>query len=135
MCYTESALTFFFFCGTIQSILLLTNFLFFLLTFDAADAPKNIVAQASPPTAKEGAPVTFTCSASGNPEPKYTWFKNKKQVSPEAEWKIPSVDADEDGSYVCEAKNDRGNASATADVHVICESSSAFTHFICSFFF
>lgn len=115
--------SFFLICRTIQSVLLSTNFLFFLLTFDAADAPKNVGAQVSLSNIREGETVTLTCSASGNPQPKYTWFKNKELLSSEARLEIPSIRADQNGSYVCEAENDRGKGSATVNVTVTCESS------------
>ncbi|XP_010788680.1 B-cell receptor CD22 [Notothenia coriiceps] len=75
-------------------------------------APKNTLAEMSPINIVEGQNVTLRCSAKGNPDPTFTWYKNEKagdvNVKNFAVWDIPSIGESWGGEYQCEAINRHG---------------------------
>ncbi|TWW80128.1 B-cell receptor CD22 B-lymphocyte cell adhesion molecule [Takifugu flavidus] len=70
--------------------------------------PKNVIAEVTPLLVKQGQPVTFSCSARGQPYPNFTWFQNGSQVSKLAQWNITSVAPSQNGNYYCVANNTHG---------------------------
>jgi hypothetical protein len=61
------------------------------------------------------ASVTFNCSASGNPEPTITWYKNGRLLKntyvahfEQNILRIQSIEPEDEGIYQCMAKNDAG---------------------------
>ena len=53
----------------------------------------------------EGNPATFTCTADGNPTPRYTWLKDGKPVASKQTFSIGTVSYASAGMYVCVANN------------------------------
>ncbi|XP_061440113.1 palladin isoform X4 [Rhineura floridana] len=79
----------------------------------------------------EGMPVTFTCSVSGNPNPKIYWFKDGKQISKRSEHyrmqrepdgtcslHTTASTLDDDGNYTIMAANPQGRVSCTGRLMV-----------------
>ncbi|XP_034057083.1 B-cell receptor CD22 [Gymnodraco acuticeps] len=76
-------------------------------------APKNTLAEISPKDIVERQHVTLRCSAKGNPDPTFTWYKNKEAGGVTiAVWDIPSIGESWDGEYHCEAKNKHGTITS-----------------------
>ena len=80
--------------------------------------------------ASQGDPLSLDCSASGNPPPSLSWYKDgqplpsngRVSISPEREVAIASLYSTDDGDYTCVASNSEGSASATTTVTVLGES-------------
>ena len=80
---------------------------------------------------KEGKNVTFSCSATANPSPTTSWFKdespitNKSRISLSVDNKvltITNVSRKDSGKYRCVASNKLGNdTSKAAELNVKCE--------------
>ena len=70
--------------------------------------------------------MTFTCSATGPPNPVITWSKLQgsvpasSSVSSEGTLTIQNVRTDDSGSYVCNATNTAGTNSSTVELKVFC---------------
>ena len=78
----------------------------------------------------EGFTVTLHCSAGGNPKPKITWLKGKKQavpvkdgshytVLPDGSLQITDIRKTSRGTYTCEASNEHRNKSAAVKLQVV----------------
>ncbi|XP_065076985.1 uncharacterized protein plum isoform X2 [Ochlerotatus camptorhynchus] len=66
------------------------------------------------------ASMSFNCSASGNPPPKITWFKNGREIKNSyivhynyPILRINTIDPEDEGLYQCIAKNEAGEASVS----------------------
>ncbi|XP_033968677.1 B-cell receptor CD22 [Trematomus bernacchii] len=76
-------------------------------------APKNTLAEISPENIVEGQNVTLSCSAKGNPDPTFTWYKNKEADGVTGGvWDIPSIGESWDGEYHCKAINRHGTITS-----------------------
>ncbi|TMS10382.1 B-cell receptor CD22 [Larimichthys crocea] len=80
------------------------------ITLNVEYAPKEMVAKIQPANIREGQPVTLTCSAKGNPDPSFTWFKNDTEIvySGAQTWQIASINDSQSGEYHCVAENKHG---------------------------
>ncbi|KAK5862001.1 hypothetical protein PBY51_017434 [Eleginops maclovinus] len=76
-------------------------------------APKYALAEMSSKDIVEGQPVILNCSAKGNPDPTFTWFKNKEAVGlKDRVWDIPSITESGKGEYHCKATNRHGTQTS-----------------------
>ncbi|CAF1145362.1 unnamed protein product [Rotaria sordida] len=86
------------------------------------DKPKEV-------TATDGDKVQIQCKVTGSPKPEITWFLNKKEVKPSAEYvqeydgttaklTIPDGYVDDSGDWMCEAWNETGEATQTVRVTI-----------------
>lgn len=97
-------------------------------SFYWTDEPKNVIAEITPLDVKQGQPVTFSCSARGQPYPNFMWFQNGSQVSNLAQWNITSVAPSQNGSYYCVANNTHGEQKSNVmNLIVQCKSVQYFT--------
>lgn len=72
--------------------------------------------------------MALTCSAKGNPEPTFNWFKNEERILSEAQWNITSIADSQSGNYSCETRNKHGTSkSQLVVIDVLCESFLCFT--------
>lgn len=73
-------------------------------------APRDTVAVISSDSVTEGASLTLTCSAKGQPTPTLTWYNShaKNTIYTGAEWNINSVQIGHTGEYFCTAQNKHG---------------------------
>ncbi|XP_038140435.1 carcinoembryonic antigen-related cell adhesion molecule 5-like [Cyprinodon tularosa] len=72
--------------------------------------PENINLTKSPPKESyaEGSDITLSCSAESNPAPLFSWFLNGEQLSDsESEMKLVDVTLNQNGSYSCQAFNNK----------------------------
>ncbi|XP_052831195.1 neural cell adhesion molecule 2 isoform X4 [Octopus bimaculoides] len=75
----------------------------------------------------EGSELSLSCKASGDPNPKYMWFKNDQELSDSriemdniaGKLKVSNVKKSDGGKYKCVAYNIGGNDSATAEVTIL----------------
>ena len=92
----------------------------------------------------EGENVTFTCDATGNPEPIFLWTKDGAPVSLttlkiifSSDFKrlfITNVNRTDSGEYVCGAGNYIGGyQSNSASLNVYCKNILCFSCFCCFF--
>lgn len=71
--------------------------------------------------------MTLTCSAKGNPNPTFTWFKNDSSVSSNTTLTFTSINDAQNGKYYCEARNEHETIkSNTVTIDVTCEYFSYF---------
>ena len=83
--------------------------------------PPSLKTRPSKQTILQGTNVTMSCSATGNPIPKITWFKDEKAVG-YGETLILNGLRSVAGKYWCSADNGVGKAvNASADIDVQCE--------------
>lgn len=83
-----------------------------------------MVAKIQPANIREGQPVTLTCSAKGNPDPSFTWFKNDTEIvySGAQTWQIASINDSQSGEYHCVAENKHGKLpSKRLTINVKCK--------------
>lgn len=82
--------------------------------------------------AKEGQPTQLDARVSGIPEPEVAWMKDDhpvrtgERIHAEKEGdlhslKISEVDIEDEGTYMCQAKNTAGTATSMADLNVECK--------------
>ena len=70
--------------------------------------------------------MTFTCSATGPPDPVITWGKSQgslpasRTVTSEGNLTILNVEIDDSGLYVCSATNSAGTNSSFVELKVVC---------------
>ncbi|CAF4235979.1 unnamed protein product, partial [Adineta steineri] len=87
-----------------------------------ADKPKEV-------TANDGDKVQVECKVTGTPAPEITWFLNKKEIKPSADYVqeydgkiakliIPDGYVDDSGDWMCEAWNEAGEATQTVRVTI-----------------
>ena len=91
----------------------------------------------------EGENVTFTCDATGNPEPIFLWAKDGAAVnttlrigfsSDIKQLFIKNVNRTDSGEYVCRATNYIGEyQSNSASLNVYCKNILCFSCFCCCF--
>ncbi|XP_049596648.1 B-cell receptor CD22 isoform X2 [Syngnathus scovelli] len=69
---------------------------------------------------QEGDDMNLFCTANGNPDPTFEWFKdNDSELLAEGgQLTVQSVRPKDNGKYKCVAKNDHGEASKTIDVDI-----------------
>ncbi|XP_037097615.1 B-cell receptor CD22-like [Syngnathus acus] len=69
---------------------------------------------------QEGDDMKLFCTANGNPDPTFEWFKdNDSELLAEGgQLTVQSVTPQHNGKYKCVAKNDHGEASKTLDVDI-----------------
>lgn len=92
--------------------------------FNGSDAPSGspaapvITLDPSSQTVTEGANVTLTAAATGNPAPTWSWTKNGSPISgaTSSTLSLTSVTEADEGSYVATATNSEGSDSSTAAV-------------------
>ena len=72
-------------------------------------------------TVTEGGSVTLSCYASGIPAPMVYWVKAGGQRVNGSVLMLPNITRNEAGEYRCEASNECGNATETANVDVQCK--------------
>ncbi|XP_074608784.1 hemicentin-1-like [Acropora palmata] len=83
--------------------------------------PPSLKTRPSKQTVLQGTNVTMSCSATGNPIPKITWFKDGKAIG-SGETLSLNVQRNVAGKYWCSADNSVGEAvNASADIDVQCE--------------
>ena len=83
--------------------------------------PPSLKTRPSKQTVLQGTNVTMSCSATGNPIPKITWFKDGKAIG-SGETLSLNVQRNVTGKYWCSADNGVGEAvNASADIDVQCE--------------
>ena len=82
--------------------------------------------------ATEGQPTQLDARVSGIPEPEVAWLKNDHPI-PTGErihaekdgdlhsLKISDVDIEDEGTYICQARNPAGTATSMADLNVECK--------------
>ncbi|XP_069024161.1 sialoadhesin-like [Embiotoca jacksoni] len=76
-------------------------------------APKLLSVTASPSgEIVEGGLVTLTCHSDANPAAKYTWYKEKTQLSKEPQLVFRSIQSDQSGEYYCTAENELGKKTS-----------------------
>jgi hypothetical protein len=86
-----------------------------------SDPPTLVYATPNSIVVEEGNTITTTCTATGNPQPTFQWFKISDLSSPitnDAVLTVRNAQESDKGSYVCRASNIFGtyNAFVTADV-------------------
>ena len=83
--------------------------------------PPSLKTRPSKESVLEDTNVTLRCSATGNPIPKITWFKDGKAIG-SGETLSLNVQRNVAGKYWCSAENGVGEAvNASADIDVNCE--------------
>ena len=83
--------------------------------------PPSLTTRPSKQTVLQGTNVTMSCSATGNPIPKITWFKDGKAIG-SGETLSLNAQRNVAGKYWCSADNGVGEAvNASADIDVHCE--------------
>ena len=89
--------------------------------------------------AKEGQPTQLDARVSGIPEPEVAWLKNDRPIGTgeriHAEkdgdlhsLKISDVDIEDEGTYICQARNTAGTATSMADLNVECKKTKMSNH-------
>ena len=82
--------------------------------------------------AKEGKPTQLEARVSGIPEPEVAWLKDDhplrtgERIHTEKDGdlhslKIGEVDIEDEGTYICQARNTAGTATSMADLSVECK--------------
>ena len=86
----------------------------------------------SPSPAIRGSPVTLTCTTSpAGVATSYRWLLDGRLVSTNSVYEISSAQPSHDGSYVCEASNDFGQADTSNTplaMSVSCEYASSYDY-------
>ena len=94
--------------------------------------PPSITQQPTDTVVAPGTTATFTCSASGQPSPTFSWYHDGTQLSTEvvsistsggsSTLSVGGVGEEEQGDYHCQALNSQGSAdSQTAELQLACE--------------
>ncbi|XP_071120619.1 twitchin-like isoform X18 [Mytilus edulis] len=94
----------------------------------SVEAPE-FTTQLSPLSLNEGDRLKLTCTVKGQPEPEVEWFYNGQLMQSDDAIKISAIAGrhtltidsciiDDDGNYVCKAKNPGGQASSRTSVQV-----------------
>ncbi|XP_047212777.1 B-cell receptor CD22 [Girardinichthys multiradiatus] len=87
------------------------KFLIRNITLTVEYAPKFVTATIGKESVKEGDTVTLTCSAKGQPNVNFTWFKNDRKIQIGQLFESIFKESDS-GSYHCEAQNKWGAAQS-----------------------
>ena len=69
-------------------------------------------------SATEGDNVTLSCPVSGMPPPVVSWMTPNGQRHSGYMLELTSINRSQAGEYKCEASNECGNATRTANIHV-----------------
>ena len=69
-------------------------------------------------SATEGDNVTLLCPVSGMPPPVVSWMTPNGQRHSGYMLELTSINRSQAGEYKCEASNECGNATRTANIHV-----------------
>ncbi|XP_065136631.1 B-cell receptor CD22-like [Paramisgurnus dabryanus] len=89
------------------------------ITLSVEYAPKEVKATVSSDNVKEGDSVIFSCTSRGRPNVTISWFKQGKEISQLAEWRLVNVKPEDSGEYYCKAENKYGNVeSNTISINV-----------------
>lgn len=87
----------------------------------SAVPPKAIIHEC-PTKVNEESPVTFNCSATGNPSPKVAWIRSEEVVVEDGGYVISAINRSQKGIYECMAWNGVGkNSTADCTVDVQCK--------------
>ncbi|KAJ8332943.1 hypothetical protein SKAU_G00418390 [Synaphobranchus kaupii] len=85
------------------------------VTLTVEYSPRDTRGEVDSDIIKEGGDVTFTCHSRGNPRPSFSWFKVGGVIPTQGgEWKLPGVQIEHAGSYICHATNKHGAQKSTA---------------------
>ncbi|MEQ2250856.1 hypothetical protein ILYODFUR_005131 [Ilyodon furcidens] len=88
------------------------KFLIRNITLTVEYAPKFVTATIGKESVKEGDKVTLTCSAKGQPNVSFTWFKDDRKIQKGQLFESIFNESDS-GSYHCEARNKWGTKQST----------------------
>ena len=69
----------------------------------------------------EGGNVTLSCQVSGVPTPTVSWIKPGGQRHNGHMLEVTHINRSQAGEYKCEASNECGNATETANINVQCK--------------
>ena len=96
--------------------------------------PPTITENPTDTTVVPGNTASFTCSASGQPLPTFTWYHNGVELTTSetvtvsssggtSRLSVSDVGEEEEGEYHCQAENDLGSVdSEVAELQLACES-------------
>ncbi|CAG2187953.1 Myosin light chain kinase, smooth muscle,Myosin light chain kinase family member 4,Death-associated protein kinase 2,Myosin light chain kinase 3,Death-associated protein kinase 1,Death-associated protein kinase 3,Myosin light chain kinase 2, skeletal/cardiac muscle [Mytilus edulis] len=94
------------------------------------ETPPNFTAKLKDKTVSVGNSVTFTCTVTGIPNPKVTWYRDDRDVTKESRYlvrnkygllslEIMDVTERDMGQFTCKAVNSEGEATCTASLEVV----------------
>ena len=94
--------------------LLLTSVLIFKFA-----VPSSIIQITQDQNVTEGHDVTVMCNVSGIPPPMVSWVTPDSQRVSGYKLKVTNINRTQTGEYKCEASNECGNATETANIIVL----------------
>ena len=124
-------------------VLLLLLIIIIIIIIIIISVPPELTTYPINQTKIEGENVTFTCDATGNPEPIFLWTKDGAAVNTTLKISfssdikrlfITNVNRADSGEYVCRATNYIGDhQSNLASLNVYCKNILCFSCFCCCF--
>ena len=78
--------------------------------------------------------MTLMCNVSGTPPLMVSWMKPDSQRVSGYKLEVVNVNRNQAGEYKCEASNECGNATKTANIIVLCKYGSVFILKSCLYF-
>ena len=95
------------------------------LSFVSIIVPPQISVNNTTITVEEGDRVVIQCSATGIPVSNVTWFNNRQEIlgygKGNASLFFKNITRNEQGTYVCIAKNSAGKKEKESNVNVVCK--------------
>ena len=89
--------------------------------------PSSIVQITQDQNVTEGHNVTLVCNVSGIPPPMVSWIKPDSQLVSGYKLEVTNITRSQAGEYKCEASNECGNATETANIIVLRKFESSFS--------
>ena len=89
------------------------------LSFSNFAVPSSIIQITQDQNVTEGHDVTLMCNVSGIPPPMVSWVTPDSQRVSGYKLKVTNINRTQTGEYKCEASNECGNATETANITVL----------------
>ena len=88
-------------------------------SFSNFAVPSSIIQITQDQNVTEGHNVTLMCNVSGIPPPMVSWITPDSQLVSGYKLKVTNINRTQAGEYKCEASNECGNATETANIIVL----------------
>ncbi|XP_048236964.1 hemicentin-1-like isoform X3 [Haliotis rufescens] len=88
------------------------------VTLTISFVPKEVSLTPSKVNVTEGETISVTCSSSAAPSATYVWLRNGDFYQNGATLSISSASTEDNATFICQAKNEKGTTESSIDVNV-----------------
>ena len=99
----------------------------YVFSFSHFAVPSSIVQITQDQNVTEGQNLTLMCNVSGIPQPMVSWMTPDSQRVSGYKLNVTNINRTQAGEYKCEASNECGNATETANIIVLRKFDSSFS--------